>query len=500
MKRLLLAISLLAALAVPATASATYSVTYDAPSDTVIVSPGDSASVQAQYGFCFLFCGPQPMTVSSSSSTPMNNNTGGHCGGANGATSFTCPAGAAVRENGTASADTFDGFCLFGGAAPVFVGGDGADKVTMFFCAGGSVDLGPGDDTATGAQVVNGGDGNDVITGSPGNDSLDGGSGRDTISGGDGDDALQGGDGRDLLLPGPGKDTISGGPSVDAVSYEDHNGVSISLNDAADDGAAGEQDNLADDVENVIGSAGEDTITGNGNRNDIDAGAGGDVIDPGGDSDFVDAGPGNDRILTRDGSIDRIECGDGNDQAVIDAFDVVTNCEDVQASRELMPDVDNDGVPAPADCDDHNPAVRPGIPDKPQNGVDDDCANGDAPFPRIVTGVQTGFVAGSTTRVTRLRAIDVPAGARTEVRCRGGKKKHCFKDVKRRSFPTGAGEANLRRPFKKRRLKPGAVIDVRILATDSIGKVVRYKIRRNALPKTTLLCLVPGQNAPGKCH
>jgi hypothetical protein len=500
MKRLLLAIVLLAALAVPSTASADYSVTYNAPSDTVIVSPGTSTSVQARYGFCFIFCGGTPLIVSSSSSTPMNNNTGGHCAGANGETSFRCPDAAAVREIGTASADTFDGFCLFGGAAPVFAGGEGADTVTMSFCAGGDVDLGPGDDTATGAQVVTGGDGNDVITGSAGNDSLDGGNGRDTISGSDGDDALQGGDGRDLLLPGLGKDAISGGPSVDAVSYEDHSGASVSLNAGADDGAAGEQDNVADDVENVIGSPGDDTITGNGSRNDVDAGAGGDVIDPGGDSDFVDAGPGNDRILARDGSIDRIECGDGNDQAVIDAFDVVTDCEDVQASRELMPDVDNDGVPAPVDCDDRNAAVRPGIPDDPQNGVDDDCANGDAPFPRIVTGVQIGFVAGTTTKVTRLRAIDVPAGARTEVRCRGGKKKHCFRDVKRRSFPRGAGEANLRGPFKKRRLKPGAVIDVRILATDSIGKVVRYKIRSRALPKTTLRCLVPGQNAPGRCR
>ena len=176
------------------------------------------------------------------------------------------------------------------------------------------------------------------------------------------------------------------------------------------------------DVENVVGSPGPDTITGDAAANDLDGGASNDTIDPGAGPDFVDAGPGDDRVTARDGAQDRIECGDGVDTAVTDEFDTASGCEVVEASRELMSDVDNDGVPAPADCDDRNAAVRPGLPDKPGNRVDEDCAGGDAPFARIVTPVQSGFrVLRAFTRVTRLRVLDVPAGATIQLRCKGGK-------------------------------------------------------------------------------
>ena len=44
-------------------------------------------------------------------------------------------------------------------------------------------------------------------------------------------------------------------------------------------------------------------------------------------------------------------------------------------------DGDNDGVQRPTDCDDANPAIRPGVKDKPGDGIDQDCANGDAELP-----------------------------------------------------------------------------------------------------------------------
>jgi hypothetical protein len=43
-------------------------------------------------------------------------------------------------------------------------------------------------------------------------------------------------------------------------------------------------------------------------------------------------------------------------------------------------DADYDGFAAADDCDDANALVYPGAPEIPGNGVDDDCADGDAPY------------------------------------------------------------------------------------------------------------------------
>ena len=46
--------------------------------------------------------------------------------------------------------------------------------------------------------------------------------------------------------------------------------------------------------------------------------------------DTLDGGPGDDRFHTRDGEIDHITCGDGNDVVLADTVDVVdSSCEKV---------------------------------------------------------------------------------------------------------------------------------------------------------------------------
>jgi Putative metal-binding motif len=159
----------------------------------------------------------------------------------------------------------------------------------------------------------------------------------------------------------------------------------------------------------MVGGAGDDMIVGGAVANEIEGGDGGDVIDGLGGRDTLGGGTGNDRITSRDGVQESVECGDGNDLAVTDEFDSALNCETVQASRELMPDVDNDGVPAPLDCDDRNASRRPGLPDKPGNRVDENCDGADTPFARVVTPVQSVFsTSGGRTRVLRLRVLDTP--------------------------------------------------------------------------------------------
>lgn len=51
----------------------------------------------------------------------------------------------------------------------------------------------------------------------------------------------------------------------------------------------------------------------------------------------------------------------------------------------------------------------------------------------------------------------------------------------------------------KRRLRAGAVLEVRLTAKDTTGRVIRFKMRKGRLPKKTTLCLAPGANTPGRC-
>jgi hypothetical protein len=484
MKAPLLILTMLVALALPATASANY--TLDDSTEgggTLVLGAGVEPALAVNYSVAL--CGASTCTLTFSSAdgvTTITDNTAG-CNGSG--TTVTCNnAFPRVRANGTSSADSVTGTCPANVNAPLlFTGGADNDLVNAPTCNGSTIDLGPGEDSALASGTLLGGDGNDTLRGGSGNDHIDG------------------GNGRDLLIGGPGADLMLGGPGVDTASFEDRGpgfSVLVTLNGLPDDGQAG-GDNVATDVENIIGGKGSDRLVGNAGSNSIDGSDGNDIIDPGGGIDIVDGGPGNDRITARDGTPDVVNCGDGTDTAVVDAFDSVEGCEIVDSSRELMPDVDADGIAAPLDCNDHNGAIRPGLRDIPGNGIDEDCNGRDASFARVLTSVENGFSAGSVTRFTVLKLRGVPQAAKVELRCSGGRKKGCFSGVKRFRFPKGKDTANIRSAVRRTRFKPGSRLEIRILAKESIGKVVRFTIRRNKAPKVAVLCLAPGKTKPGRC-
>jgi hypothetical protein len=247
-----------------------------------------------------------------------------------------------------------------------------------------------------GPETLHGGDGNDVLEGNDGDDYLFGDAGNDSVDGDDGADEVRGGDGDDLVAGGGRAqfaDIIDGGAGRDTLSeYEYTAGgsqpaptapISLTVDGVADDGRPGEGDNVTDvevakllvaasiaagpgPVElsvfrtqalpsRLIGSAQADTLTGFDYDDVIAGGAGDDTIVGSYGNDTINPGPGrdsvnadtatacnffecrpaygNDTVDARDGEVDSITCGVGQDRVLADAADVVAaDCETVERS------------------------------------------------------------------------------------------------------------------------------------------------------------------------
>jgi Ca2+-binding RTX toxin-like protein len=253
--------------------------------------------------------------------------------------------------------------------ANVLNGGAGDDKLVG---NGGGDALYGGD----GTDVMQGGDGDDSLIGGSGDDRLDGGAGRDVavyadaaaavtvdllagtavdgrggtdtlvriesaIGGrfGDtirlgkvagsaygraGDDVLTGGSGDDELNGGSGADTLNGGAGgIDTANYLDDGfdtagpgtrGVTVDLSAGTARDSWRNSDILVG-IENVVGSAFDDLITGGDGRNRLSGGLGDDRLNGGAGNDELAGGSGDDKLNGDDGD-DRLSGGAGNDQLI----------------------------------------------------------------------------------------------------------------------------------------------------------------------------------------
>jgi Ca2+-binding RTX toxin-like protein len=115
------------------------------------------------------------------------------------------------------------------------------------------------------------------------------GAGGMVLIGSDGPNVLTGGPGNDLLDGRGGADQLSGREGIDVVDYSSRTvPVSLTLDNADNDGAAGEGDGIWADVENLRGGSAADTLAGNALNNVLDGGLGADVMSGGDGVDAVD--------------------------------------------------------------------------------------------------------------------------------------------------------------------------------------------------------------------
>lgn len=200
--------------------------------------------------------------------------------------------------------------------------------------------------------VIFAGDGNDRVSaeavtvpmqlyGQSGKDTLLGGTAGDRIVGGGSRDIINGNGGNDRLEGSAGPDRLAGGGGNDTVDYSGRaSGVTVNMQTDNGDGEAGENDDVRNDVETIIGSNFNDNITANGTRNyrfegrnGVDiliGGSGNDTLKGGLGVDDMKGNAGNDLLIGNDDGTglldtDRLDGGSGTDVAQAGSNDEVLN-------------------------------------------------------------------------------------------------------------------------------------------------------------------------------
>jgi Bacterial Ig domain/Bacterial Ig-like domain len=106
----------------------------------------------------------------------------------------------------------------------------------------------------------------------------------------------------------------------------------------------------------------------------------------------------------------------------------------------------------------------------------------------------TWSVRGKITRLIDLTVKRVPAGGSVKVACQGRGCK--LRGAKAR---VRNGKARVTPLFRRRNLRTGAVVEIRISAPGAIARIVRFEMQRNKFPKRTDLCRPPGAPRPTSC-
>src|SRR3954468_22739022 len=160
-------------------------------------------------------------------------------------------------------------------------------------------------------------------------------------------------------------------------------------------------------------------------------------------------------------------------------------------------DRDRDGFFAGQDCNDANPAIRPGAREVRGNRVDENCDGLAEPFPTVTSGASAKWLFnGPRFTLTQLTISNPPKGAKFEFRCAG---RACPVRSKKLTGKLRRGLVDVRKSLGgKLKYRAGQTIEVRISAPGFNTKVAQIRLRAGRTPSVIPLCLAPGASKPQK--
>lgn len=154
----------------------------------------------------------------------------------------------------------------------------------------------------------------ELVYGGAGNDTLSGMGGADLLFGGAGNDSLYGGDGDDTLFGGLGADRLEGGAGLDLASYAEATAGVVADLTTPSLNAGEAQGDVFVSIEDLEGSAFNDTLAGDSGTNRLYGGAGNDSLSGRAGNDILYGGDGDDTLMGGSGA-DLLYGGDGFDIA-----------------------------------------------------------------------------------------------------------------------------------------------------------------------------------------
>jgi len=238
--------------------------------------------------------------------------------------------GANRLEGGTGD-DVLEGMS----GADTLLGGAGSDTASYAHATGyvkASLTAGLAGFSNEGDAAGDSYDSVENLVGSSFDDTLIGNSADNVITGGDGDDVLEGMAGADQLIGGNGSNTASYAYSPDQGGGL---GVTVSLLDPAVNTGDAAGDTFIN-IQNLSGSAYNDTLTGDGNANSIHGNAGNDTIIGGAGTDTLYGDSGNDTLYDDLSGAAQLYGGSGDDTIIFSAFDADNDIIDGGAGNDTL--------------------------------------------------------------------------------------------------------------------------------------------------------------------
>ena len=185
--------------------------------------------------------------------------------------------------------------------------------------------------------MIAGNDGDDTLTGLARRRPLNGGAGANTFNDGPGDDTSRAGRTATRSTSDVGRDVLRRATGTTSSPTAAAGGVTITLAGGADDGEAGEGDNVGADAEQAEGGGGTTCSSANDLGNTLTGGRRQRHAQGGTGSDRLVGNEGDDMIDARDGRDDSIDCGPGHRRRLRRPRRFTENCE-------VAPDVDGEAT------------------------------------------------------------------------------------------------------------------------------------------------------------